>query len=107
MLEMLIHRPPHIILKRLLQNRPRFRRIHHHMMLKTIAANVLHQFLKICHFCNCPIAKCTEGVVGQIAFAKIGFDNAFCIVGTQSPEGQRHRGSMSIECAVGVFDAEA
>ena len=61
---------------------------HSHMMLETVLADILHQFLQVVDFRNGDTAVHSVGIVGDLTLAEIGLDDALRVVGRDAEEGK-------------------
>ena len=59
-----------------------------HMVLETVLADILHQLLEVVHLGHGNATIHSVRLIGDIAFAKIGFDTTTRIVGGNTEEGE-------------------
>ncbi len=77
--------------------------IHHHMVLKAIFADMLHQTLQIRNLGYRTVSESIQLIICQLTFTNVGFDDAFGIVGTDSPEGQGRSRRSTGKGSIGIF----
>ena len=75
-------------------------------MLEAFATGVAHQLLQLGHAGDGAVAERLQVVVGELAFADVGADDAARVVGRDAAVGERSRGGAAVESAPGVFDTE-
>ena len=61
---------------------------HGHVVLKAVLADVFHQLLQVVYLRHGDTAVHAVGVVGDLALAEIGLDDALRIVGGDAEEGE-------------------
>ena len=76
------------------------------MMLETIAADVLHQFLEVIDLGDSDTTIHTIRIVGDLAFAYVCTNLAGCIVGRYTEEGELAFADLGIHGAEGTHLAE-
>ena len=72
------------------------------MVLETILADVLHQFLQIVNLRHSNTAIHAVWVIGDFALAQVRLDTAFGIVRRDAEEGKRAFANLGIDSTKGV-----
>jgi len=76
------------------------------VVLEALVADVAEEFLQLWHMSDRAVAKGLERIVGELAFADVGADDAAGVVGRQAAKGERAGGRAAVERAPSVFNAE-
>ena len=76
---------------------------HGNMVLKAVLTDVLHQLLQIVDLGNGYTAVHTVWVVGNLALAEIGLDNALRIVGRYAEEGEGAFADLGLDSTKGIY----
>src|SRR5579863_2377425 len=82
------------------------RGVHHHVVLKSLAADMAHELLEPRHPGDGAGPEGPEFVVCELALADVAADGAGGVVGRDPAVGQRARWRSAFEGAPGILDAQ-
>ena len=103
---MMVHIPAQIVAECCRKNIAGIALGHRRVVLKAVAANVLHQPLQTRHANNGATTKRAQGIGCELAIANVCLDRAMPIIGRHTPKTHRSGWHMSIQCAISVFIAQ-
>ena len=81
-------------------------RSHCGMVLESIEADVLHQFLQLRNLNNCACTKGIERIIGKVSVSKICANLARRVVGADAAKTHWTRGGAALQRSDGVFFAK-